>query len=109
MERSDQEQHQLAALAAGRDIVWHEGRAHHRCLGNGFAGAIWNPKVDDGDAFRLLVSIRHAAEEKCSPWGELSRDHQDAWIEFAAALGSGDHQRARLAIFNLAVEAGRAA
>ncbi|PUE09034.1 hypothetical protein B9Z51_08880 [Limnohabitans sp. T6-5] len=102
---TNREQHELAARAAGLLLLWKTGS----CKGGEFEAAFvgdqpWRPKEDDGDAFRLSVMLhmdftlsgRHAAVAQ-------------AGCSLAQEFCNGDtYAAARLAIFRVAVEIGKA-
>ncbi len=107
------EQHELAARAAGLTITWKTGH----CKGGAFEAPFigdqpWRPKDDDGDALRLAV--------KCQiDFYEGTGDGREAWAgyfkrghlrqKFACIPhGSDPCAATRLAIFNAAVEIGKA-
>jgi len=50
----DHELLEAAAKAVGIDIEWQSGAWAH----NNETGCEWNPLTDDGDALRLMVSLR---------------------------------------------------
>lgn len=102
---TNQEQHELAAKAAGYTLTWKEGH----CKGGSFEGAFigdqpWRPKEDDGDALRLAVGLG------------LSIDHDQGWVnvlcadEYTGASekhGDDPYAATRRAIFRAAVELGK--
>jgi len=53
---TDRELLELAAKAAGIELVWH-GDADPWCFAETVAGIKWNPRDDDGDALRLAVKL----------------------------------------------------
>ena len=59
---SDRELLELAAKAAGIELVWH-GDADPWCFAETVAGIKWNPLTDDGDALRLAVKLRLSVEQ----------------------------------------------
>ena len=113
MTDQDRKDHELAAKAAGYVLTWKEGS----CKGGAYCGAFierggelvaWNPKGDDGDAFRFAVKLK------------IDVMHDDKWDNDAYVMaGAIDHVEdvdgecnrptaARLAVFRCAVEIGRA-
>lgn len=54
---SDREILELAAKAAGIDLVWH-GNTDPWCFAEIGPGIKWNPLADDGDALRLAVKLQ---------------------------------------------------
>ena len=53
---TDRELLELAAKAAGIELVWH-GDTDPFCFAETVAGIKWNPLTDDGDALRLAVKL----------------------------------------------------
>ncbi len=88
---TDRQLLEAAARAAGMKVFLIDG-ALRDCTGfapamNAYAGAVWNPLADDGDALRLAVKLRIDLE-----WTRDERDragaskpHTVAWGENAGA------------------------
>lgn len=57
---TDRELLELAAKAAGIELVWH-GDTDPFCFAETVAGIKWNPLTDDGDALRLAVKLAESA------------------------------------------------
>ena len=57
---TDSEYLELAAKAAGIELVWH-GDTDPFCFAETIAGIKWNPLTDDGDALRLAVKLAESA------------------------------------------------
>ena len=53
---TDSEYLELAAKAAGIELVWH-GDTDPFCFAETIAGIKWNPLTDDGDALRLAATL----------------------------------------------------
>lgn len=99
---ADQEQHELAALAAGiTDYKYIEPELAKRII-NDRGLYVWQPKDDDGDAFRLMVKLGLTPIVDTVWYHETEIDGTGI-----AAPHKGDPLAAtRLAIFNAAVEKG---
>ena len=84
----DRELLELAAKAAGYDVVWNE---HWKCFQHrnqspdkfGNVRHPWVPLDDDGDALRLAYSIRL----RITNWGGSLADCRRAIVRAAAAIG----------------------
>lgn len=108
---TDRELLEMAAKAAGRDVIWkcgmHQGAPHEglfdRCTGH---VTNWNPLADDGDALRLAVKLRLDVS--------INGDIHAAWwhgdsLEFVTeSLGDDNYSATRRAIVRAAAEIGRA-
>ena len=84
---TDRELLELAAKAAGIELVWH-GDTDPFCFAETVAGIKWNPLTNDGDALRLAVRLKidvahtnihapqvHAlADAKVQVWEEIKDD-----------------------------------
>jgi hypothetical protein len=109
---TDRELLELAAKAAGYELVWGDkyklGDDEIDCTdipyirsGQPDEGDIhWNPLADDGDALRLAVKL-NMLEEGSRPFVELM------W-RLATEVGSDDFEAIRRAIVRAAAEIGRA-
>jgi hypothetical protein len=107
---TNREQHELAAKAAGLLLLWKTGSCKGGEVEAAFVGdQPWRPKDDDGDAFRLGVSL---GIQSC--WSQ-SMGHAIAFwappfkrsIEIAE-YGPNPRAATRLAIFRAAVAIGKA-
>jgi hypothetical protein len=54
---NDNELLNLAAKAAGLDVEWRQGWDGTETPWPWVAGRVWNPLLNDGDAFRLAVKL----------------------------------------------------
>lgn len=99
---SDRELLELAAKAAGIELVWH-GDADPWCFAETVAGIKWNPLADDGDALRLAVKLKmdlivHERLSSAAADGFLRRSEHHKGDPYAAT---------RRAIVRAAAEIGR--
>jgi hypothetical protein len=113
MSETDRELLELAAKAAGLQVVWHEPDddsepwcfipdchpPHNRRQRDKWSGTVWNPLADDGDALRLAVKL-NMMEEGSKPFVELM------W-RLATENGADDYAATRRAIVRAAAEIGR--
>lgn len=98
---TEKEQFQFAAKAAGLQVT--------PCI-NGWDESYpmgWNPRDDDGDAFRLAVKLQMKVYPgEAYPWCKSSADYQVGYVcdedECSDSVAA-----TRLAIFLAAVEIGR--
>jgi hypothetical protein len=104
---TEQQEFELVARAAGIKLLRDPGGIYRDCTGlypesNIFGAPIWNPKLDDGDSFRLMVNMGIAfcadktiarAAQAIAPYKVITE--QVAEDECAAA---------RLAVWNCALE-----
>ncbi|MCT9070925.1 hypothetical protein [Cupriavidus gilardii] len=102
---------ELAAKAAG--LTYHRG-VIRISINGAYRWKPWNPRDDDGDALRLLVTLRLDAHFEDQPnWiGELievygREDDTGARHCEAHALSPDPYAAARLAILRAAAEVGR--
>ena len=114
---TDREQDQLAAHAAGIEIDHYRGDVAMIKRGNSRGGeelVAWQPKVDDGDAFRLAVDLGLDVEQWSSGAVEQWPD-EDGRGPYAAVdvgwlviehHGSDAYSATRLAIWRAAVRVG---
>lgn len=115
-EMTPQEQHRLAALAAGKDVRWYKGRMHYRCGHlQSYAGPIWSPMIDDGDSARLRtelgieVSFYKNRLNARRPAVEVVTDGAViAWENYSDHAGD-KHAALRAATMRVAVEIGKRA
>ena len=107
--KTDRELLELAAKAAGKDVIWkcgmHRGEPHEGLFDRSTGHATtWNPLTDDGDALRLAVKLdmvvqRGSAHVLIHEWAPLfhANEHGNdklavtrrAIVRAAAAIGEG--------------------
>lgn len=76
---TDKELIEMAAKAAGRDVIWkrgmHRSEPHEGLFDRG-TGCVtsWNPLTDDGDALRLAVELSFIDE---GDWPQVTNEIYD--------------------------------
>ena len=107
---TDRELLELAAKAAGEKAVWFENTEDGACMGievepgNPLGFDRWNPLEDDGDAFRMAVTLLISVGGAFGNYWRVS--HRD--IEPITFHRGVDHRAAtRRAIVRAAAEIGR--
>ena len=102
---TDRELLELAAKAAGIQLVWHNFSNIPSLFKGLSSDEVWNPLTDDGDALRLAVKL------KLSVWFEERESHQWThiiWVSPVFEPYVGDVSAAtRRAIVRAAAEIGR--
>lgn len=108
---TDKEKFELAAKAAGIEITTDNNPkfCNYWIVEDGEATCFWNPRDNDGDAFRLAVKLGlsvilgtyHVAAEY------LPQEGDDTFFT-RESLGDDPCAATRLAVFNAAVEIGKA-
>lgn len=104
----NQKQHELAAKAAGYAITWKTGN----CKGGPFEGAFigdqpWRPKDDDGDALRLAIDAGIDIQNEATIGGICIASC--AVVQVVRIHDGQIHKANRRAIFDAAVDMGKAA
>ena len=113
---TDRELLELAAKAAGLQVVWHEPDddsepwcfipdchpPHNRRQRDKESGVIWNPLTDDGDALRLAVTCGLVVDCSRPSAGEPYKQHT-IWLDETMS----NAELTRRAIVRAAAEIGR--
>ena len=101
---TDRELLELAAKAAGIELVWH-GDTDPFCFAETVAGIKWNPLTDDGDAQRLSVKCNLNV---CVGYGSVSACLQDdGSFHRIEEIKDDPYAATRRAIVRTAAEIGR--
>ena len=104
---TDRELLELAAKAAGIELVWH-GDADPWCFAETVAGIKWNPRDDDGDALRLAVKLDFAVVLEGSKNNVRIDGASPNGLELVnEPLGEDPYAATRRAIVRAAAEIGR--
>lgn len=102
---TDREMLELAAQAGGVDIgAWHESANAFLLIGA--TRTWWNPREDDGDAFRLEVACGLDMDRTVTGWLTVRSMQHDVFMP-STRLGDDPAAATRLAIVRAAAEIGR--
>ena len=107
---NDRELLELAAKAAGIEVLEERGGSLPWTIRVNGAGKVWNPLTDDGDALRLAVKLHIDFNGNdydvgfTNGWVQASIGHRACMEEY----GSDPYAATRRAIVRAAAEIGRA-
>ena len=105
---TDRELLELAAKAAGIELVWRNFSNVPNLFKGLSSDEIWNPLADDGDALRLAVGLGIRIRPMPG-FGDdcvlCSADHKNAWAQ--EPFASDPYAATRRAIVRAAAEIGR--
>lgn len=106
---TDKELLELAAKAAGMTLTWEGDNPPYprsRSIEQPNLNPPWNPRVNDGDAFRLAVKLRMDVMLDCSE--SIRVQANDCAVDVTEPLCGDNCAATRRAIFHAAAEIGRA-
>jgi hypothetical protein len=112
----DKELLEFAAKAAGMKVLHDPNGVPRDCTGmhpsmNIFAGKVWNPLTDDGDALRLAVKCGLSVQVGASVFVHGDPDFCDPayiGVEICESLKTDPYAATRRAIVRAAAEIGKA-
>ena len=107
---NDRELLELAAKAAGIELVWHNFSNVPSLFKGLSSDEVWNPLTDDGDALRLAVKLRlepRFIDNSHSQGAEPSRVTMHNIAGIVENIGDDPYAATRRAIVRAAAEIGK--
>ena len=109
---TDRELLELAAKAAGYELLWYVGRDGMDIPRSWAGGREWSPLADDGDAMRLAVKLKIdivQVHNHVTAYHHNTKNITTAYVDVSQRedFGGNPYAATRLAIVRAAVEIGK--